>query len=202
MNIINIRCFVYFYVCKFRKYYLKYQQKDINMELKAKSVSESKSIMTEMIMPNDTNPIHNLMGGNLLKWMDVVAGICAGKHCERYVVTVSVDHVSFEKPIHLGDVITLECVVTRAFNTSCEVYVEVFSSNIKGKNTRRCNDAYFTFVGVDDNKRPIKIPAVLPLTQEEENRYESAQKRRELRLIMSGRIEPNEAHNLKKLFAK
>ncbi|MCH2046202.1 MAG: acyl-CoA thioesterase [Saprospiraceae bacterium] len=172
------------------------------MERIEKRVQDSRTTMTEMIMPNDTNPIHNLMGGNLLRWMDIAAGVCAGKHCESYVVTVSVDSVSFEKPIPLGDVITIECSVTRAFNTSVEVFVEVFSSDIKGKNTRKCNDAYFTFVGVDDNKRPIKIPAVLPLTQEEENRYESAQKRRELRLIMSGRIEPNEAHNLKKLFAK
>lgn len=172
------------------------------MERPKKRVQDSRTVMTEMIMPNDTNPIHNLMGGNLLRWMDIAAGVCAGKHCESYVVTVSVDYVSFEKPIPLGDVITIECVVTRAFNTSVEVFVEVFSSDIKGKNTRKCNDAYFTFVGVDDDKRPINIPAVLPLTQEEENRYESAQKRRELRLIMSGRIEPSEAHTLKKLFVK
>ncbi|MCH2022432.1 MAG: acyl-CoA thioesterase [Saprospiraceae bacterium] len=167
------------------------------MELKAKSVSESKSIMTEMIMPNDTNPIHNLMGGNLLKWMDVVAGICAGKHCERYVVTVSVDHVSFEKPIHLGDVITLECVVTRAFNTSCEVYVEVFSSNIKGKNTRRCNDAYFTFVALDDDeKRPVKVPPLLPITDEEKKRYDEALRRRQIRLLFSGRLDKEAAKKL------
>jgi acyl-CoA hydrolase len=167
------------------------------MELKAKTVSESRAIMTEMIMPNDTNPIHNLMGGNLLKWMDVVAGICAGKHCERYVVTVSVDHVSFEKPIPLGDVITLECVVTRAFNTSCEVFVEVFSSNIKGKNTRRCNDAYFTFVALDDDeKRPVKVPPLLPVTDKEKKRYDDALRRRQIRLLFSGRLDKKEAKKL------
>lgn len=174
------------------------------MEPTAKKVSESRTVMTEMIMPNDTNPIHNLMGGNLLKWMDVVAGICAGKHCESYVVTVSVDHVSFEKPIPLGDVITLECVVTRAFNTSVEVYVEVFSSDIKGKNTRRCNDAYFTFVAVDDaEKRPIKVPPVLPLNAEEKKRYEQALQRRQMRLLLSGRLAPSEAQQLRlELLAK
>ena len=167
------------------------------MQIKGKTVDASKAIMTEMIMPNDTNPIHNLMGGNLLRWMDVVAGICAGRHCESYVVTVSVDHVSFDKPIPLGDVITLECVVTRAFNTSCEVYVEVFSSNIKGKNTRRCNDAYFTFVAVDDkDKKPIKVPALLPHSAVEIKRYDAALKRRQLRLLLSGRLGKKQAKEL------
>ncbi|BDS11888.1 acyl-CoA thioesterase [Aureispira anguillae] len=168
------------------------------MKLNAKKVSESKTIMTEMIMPNDTNPINNLMGGNLLKWMDVVAGICAGRHCESYVVTVSVDNVSFDKPIPLGDVITLKCVVTRAFTTSVEVYVEVFSADIKGKNPRRCNDAYFTFVAVDDEeKRPVKVPPLLPLTAEEKKRYDEALQRRQMRLIFSGRLDKAEAQKLK-----
>jgi len=166
--------------------------------MEAKKVSASRTIMTEMIMPNDTNPIHNLMGGNLMRWMDISAGICAGKHCESYVVTVSVDQVTFEKPIPLGDVITLQCVVTRAFNTSVEVYVEVFSSDMKGNNTRRCNDAYFTFVAVDDEKkRPVPVPSVLPLTSEEQKRYDAALKRRKLRLLLSGRLEKEEAQKMK-----
>ena len=164
----------------------------------SKKVSDSKTVMTEMIMPNDTNPIHNLMGGNLLRWMDVVAGICAGKHCENYVVTVSVDHVSFDKPIPLGDVITLECTVTRAFNTSVEVYVEVFSSNIKGKNTRRCNDAYFTFVAVDEvNKRPVSVPKLVPESETEKKRYEAALERRKMRLLLSGKMSKKDADDLK-----
>lgn len=166
--------------------------------MESKKVSESKTVMTEMIMPNDTNPIDNLMGGNLMRWMDVAAGICAGRHCEKYVVTVSVDYVSFQKPIPLGDVITIQCKVTRAFNTSVETYVEVFSSDIKGGNTRRCNDAYFTFVAVDDEtKRPCKVPAVLPLTAEEQKRFDEALFRRKLRLLQSGRIKPEEAEDLK-----
>lgn len=168
------------------------------MERRSKKISESRTIMTEMIMPNDTNPINNLMGGNLMRWMDIAAGICAGKHCESYVVTVSVDNVSFEKPIPLGDVITLQCVVTRAFNTSVEVYVEVFSSNMKGANTRRCNDAYFTFVAVDDaEKRPQVVPEVLPLTAEEQKRYDEALKRRQLRLLLSGRLSPEQTQEMK-----
>jgi acyl-CoA hydrolase len=157
--------------------------------------------MSEMIMPNDTNPIHNLMGGNLLRWMDIAAAICAGKHCESYVVTVSVDQVSFENAIPLGDVITIECVVTRAFNTSVEVYVEVFSCDIKGKNSRRCNDAYFTFVAVDDeHHRPVPVPEVLPLTAEEKKRYQEALRRRQMRLLLAGRLKPEQATEWKNIF--
>ena len=117
--------------------------------------------MTEMIMPNDTNPSNNLMGGNLLRWMDIAGGICAGKHCNALVVTASVDHVSFKKPVNLGDVITIKSCVTRAFRTSVEVFVEVFAADIKGYNNRKCNDAYFTFVAVDKQDgilKPIEVP--------------------------------------------
>jgi acyl-CoA hydrolase len=167
----------------------------------AKKVSESQTIMTEMIMPNDTNPLGNLMGGNLLRWMDIVGGVCAGKHCEAHVVTASVDHVTFDKPIQLGDVITLEAKVTRAFTTSVEIFVEVMACNIKGGNPRRCNNAYFTFVAVDDIlKKPIAVPSVIPLSKEEEQLYETAARRREARLILSGRMKPEDATEMKALF--
>lgn len=165
---------------------------------KSKKVSESRTIMSEMIMPNDTNPINNLMGGNLLRWMDIAAGIAAGRHCESYVVTVSVDHVSFAQPIPLGDVITIECVVTRAFNTSVEVFVEVFSANIKGQGMRKCNDAYFTFVAVDDaKKRPVTVPELQPLNSEEQKRYEEALKRRQIRLWQLGKLPAEEVRQLR-----
>jgi acyl-CoA hydrolase len=154
-----------------------------------------------MVMPNDTNPMGNLMGGNLLRWMDIIGGICAGKHCERHVVTASVDNVSFTKPIRLGDVVTLEATVTRAFRTSVEIYVEVFASDIKGGNSRRSNHAYYTFVGLDEeNGKPIPVPAVIPLTEIEQQRFEGAQRRREVRLILSGRMRPEDATDLKALF--
>ncbi len=169
--------------------------------MEAKKVSDSKTIMTEMIMPNDTNPLGNLMGGNLLRWMDIAGGICAGKHCEKHTVTASVDHVSFQKPILVGDVITIEASTTRAFNTSVEVYVEVFAADIKGKNNRLCNNAYYTFVALDDEtRRPTQVPAVLPLSNEEQQQYEGALRRREVRLILSKRMKPEDASNLKELF--
>lgn len=164
------------------------------MELRPKKVVDSKTVMTEMIMPNDANPMGNLMGGNLLRWMDIACGICAGKHTEAHVVTASVDHVSFQKPIRVGDVVTIEATVTRAFRTSIEVYVEVFAADIKGQNPRRCNHAYFTFVALnEENGTPVPVPALLPLTEIEQQRYESAPRRREVRLILSGRIKPSEA---------
>jgi acyl-CoA hydrolase len=170
--------------------------------LNAKKVSDSRTVMTELIMPNDTNPMGNLMGGYLMRWMDIVCAICAGKHCESHVVTAAVDHISFQNPIHLGDVITLEAVVTRAFNTSVEVYVEVFANDIKGQQPRRCNHAYFTFVALDDKKKnPVPVPPVLPLSSEEQQLFESAARRRELRLVLSKRIKPKEATELRKFFA-
>jgi acyl-CoA hydrolase len=174
-----------------------------NNKPEAKRVSDSFTVMTEMVMPNDTNPMGNLMGGYLMRWMDIVAAICAGKHCASHVVTAAVDHISFQKPIRLGDVVTLEASVTRAFNSSLEIYVEVYANDIKGQNPRRCNHAYFTFVALDDDrKKPIEIPEVLPLSNEEQNRYESAARRREIRLILSGRIKPKDALEVRKFFAE
>ncbi len=166
-----------------------------------KKVSESKSVMTEMVMPNDANPMGNLMGGNLLRWMDIVSGICAGKHCEAHVVTASVDHVSFQRPIKVGDIVTLEASVTRTFHTSVEIYVEVFAADIKGQNPRRCNHAYYTFVALHDEQgKPAEAPPVIPLTEIEMQRYESAPRRREVRLILSGRLKPENAEGLREFF--
>jgi acyl-CoA hydrolase len=171
-------------------------------QLPPKKVADSRTVMTEIIMPNDTNAMGNLMGGYLMRWMDIVTAICAGKHCEAHVVTAAVDNISFQKPIFLGDVITLEASVTRAFNTSVEIYVEVYANNIKGQNPRRCNHAYFTFVALDDDRKtPIPVPEVIPLSNEEQQLFESAARRRELRLILAGRIKPKDANELRLFFA-
>ena len=166
--------------------------------MQPKKVSDSATTMTQMVMPNDTNPLGNLMGGNLLRWMDIAASICAGKHSACFVVTASVDHVSFKLPIHMGEVVTMVATITRSFHTSMEIYVEVFATDIKGNNTRRCNHAYYTFVALDDDKqKPVPVPPVLPLTAEEEKNYEEAQKRREFRLLLSGRINAKQAEEIR-----
>ncbi|PSR13606.1 MAG: acyl-CoA thioesterase [Bacteroidetes bacterium] len=170
-------------------------------ELQGKRVTASATVMTEMIMPNDANPMGNLMGGNLLRWMDIGCGICAGKHCEKHVVTASVDHVSFNKAIRVGDVITLEASITRAFRTSVEVFVEVYASDIKGHNPRRCNAAYYTFVALDqENGKPVAVPPIIPVTEIEQQRYDSAPRRREMRLILAGRLKPENAPEVRALF--
>lgn len=171
--------------------------------MEAKKVADSRTTMTEIVMPNDTNPLGNLMGGNLMRWMDIVCAICAGKHCGAYVVTVSVDHVSFQKPIHNGDVVTLSATVTRAFSTSVEVYVEVVAAKLKGSDPRKCCHAYFTFVAIDDDThQPVSVPQVIPLTSEEQKLYDSAIRRRELRLVLGGRMDVKDAIEIKNMFSK
>ena len=170
-------------------------------EQEEKLVVESATTMTELIMPNETNPLGNLMGGYLMKWMDIAGGICAAKHAEAHVVTASVDHVSFQSPIHLGDVITLNARVTKAFTTSVEIYVEVTASDITGKNARKSNHAYLTFVALDSaQKKPMAVPKVRPVSSEEQKLFDGASRRRELRLILSGRIKPSDATDLKSYF--
>lgn len=165
-----------------------------------KRVMESKSIMTEMIMPNDTNSLGNLMGGNLMRWMDIAAAICANRHAERYCVTVSVDHLSFKLPIPLGHVITLEANVTRSFHTSMEVHVKVSVSDSRRMDTEISNHAFFTFVALDElTQKPTEVPGVIPETETEKQLYESAMLRREMRLLLSGRLGADKVKVLKEV---
>lgn len=169
----------------------------------ARSVDYSRTTMTELIMPNDTNPLGNLMGGNLMRWMDIAGGICGARHCGAHVVTASVDNVSFSKPIHLGDVITIKASVTRAFTTSVEVYLEVFTTSSFGADLEKSNHAYMTFVAMDArSSRPRKVPEVIPHSLEEKALFEGAARRREVRLVLAGRIKPEDATGLKALFGQ
>ncbi|MDP5120110.1 MAG: acyl-CoA thioesterase [Spirosomaceae bacterium] len=167
---------------------------------KTKQVKDSFTIMTEMIMPNDTNSLGNLMGGNLLRMMDIVGAICAQKHSNRIVVTASVDNVSFKKSIPLGYVVTLEAQVTRSFNSSMEVMVNVFSENIPAGTKENTNNAFLTFVAVDQSGRPIEVPELVPENDEQTELYNGALRRRQLRLVLGGRMKPDEATELRALF--
>jgi acyl-CoA hydrolase len=167
---------------------------------KPKNVSDSITIMTEMIMPNDTNTLGNLMGGNLMRMMDVCGAIAAQKHSNRIVVTASMDNVSFVNPIPLGNVVTLEAKITRSFNTSMEVIINVFSENIPAGTKVNTNQAFLTFVAVDQSGRPIEIAEATPQTEAELELFEGALRRRQLRLVLAGRMKPSEAHELKALF--
>lgn len=168
--------------------------------MKAKLPKDSHTIMNELVLPNDTNTLNNLMGGRLLHWMDIAAAISAQKHCNRIVVTASVDNVSFKNPIKLGDVITIEAKVSRAFTTSVEVRLDVWAENIPSGSKVKSNEAYYTFVALDQNGRTIPVPELIPVTAEDNILYEGALRRRQLRLILGGKMKPNDATELKALF--
>jgi acyl-CoA hydrolase len=165
-----------------------------------KHPNESLVVKTELVLPNDTNTLNNLMGGRLMHLMDIVAAISAQKHSGRVVVTASVDHISFTHPIRLGDVVTLTGQVTRAFNSSMEVYVEVWAEHIPANTRLKTNEAYLTFVAVDQLGNPIDVPGLEPQTAEEKARWEGALRRRQMRLILAGRLKPEDATELKNLF--
>ncbi|WP_341227883.1 acyl-CoA thioesterase [uncultured Arcticibacterium sp.] len=167
---------------------------------KPKKVSESLAINSQMIMPNDTNTLGNLMGGNLMRMVDIAGAISAQRHSNRIVVTASIDNVSFENKVPLGDVITLEAKVTRAFNTSMEVMVKVYSENIPAGTRIQTNTAFLTFVAVDQSGRPIEIAEAIPETEEEKDLFAAALRRRQLRLVLGGRMNPEEANELKAIF--
>ena len=170
------------------------------MSKKTKKPSDSLVSMTELVLPNDTNTLNNLMGGRLMHWMDIVSAIAAQRHSNRIVVTASVDNISFRQPIQLGNVVTLKAKVTRAFNSSMEVRIDVEAEDIPSGKHSLSNSAYFTFVAVDQTGRPIDVPEVEPETEEEKALYDGAMRRRQLRLILSGRMKPQEANELKSLF--
>lgn len=170
------------------------------MSMKAKFARESHTIMNELVLPNDTNTLNNMMGGRLLHLMDIAAAICGQRHSNRIVVTASVDSVSFKQPIHLGDLVTIEAKVTRTFNSSMEIRLDVWAENIPAGTKVKSNEAYYTFVAVDQGGKPIPVAEVIPETEEEKKLYISALRRRQLRLILSGKMKPDEATELKALF--
>ena len=168
--------------------------------MKSKKVSETYTLKTELVLPNDTNNLGNLMGGQLLHWMDVIAAISAQRATNRTVVTVAVDFVEFKASIPLGAIVILEARVTRTFNTSLEVRIDVNYEILQTGVRHACNSAYYTFVAVDQSGQPIPVNSVVPETEEEKKLYEGALQRRELRLMLAGRIKPEDAKGLKGMF--
>lgn len=167
---------------------------------KSKFARESQVQMTEMVLPNDTNTLNNLMGGKLLHWMDIVSAISAQRHANSHVVTASVDNVSFAHGIQLGNVVTLKAQVTRSFTSSMEVHIEVTAEDIPGGKIVESNRAFFTFVAVDPLGKPKKIPELIPETDIEKELFESALRRRQLRLVLAKRMKPEDAKELKSIF--
>jgi len=153
------------------------------MEIKTKTVKESQVEKIELIQPNDTNILGNLLGGRLMHFIDIAAALTAAIHCNNVAVTASVDNLQFHHPVHLGDIVRLKASVNRAFNSSMEIGVRVEVENIQTGEITHSNSAYLTFVSIDAKTgRPIKVPQIIPETDEEKRRYEQALKRREQRL--------------------
>lgn len=172
------------------------------MDQFSKTAKESVVTMTELVLPNDTNMFGNLMGGRLMYWMDIAAALAAMKHCSTPVVTASVDNISFENPIKLGNAVHIQARVSRAFNTSMEIHMSVWGEDALHQYKYKSNEAYFTFVSLDPNGKPRKIPALIPETEEEKKLFDGALRRRQLRLILGGKMQPDDATELKALFTK
>lgn len=151
--------------------------------MSSKTVSRSKVEMIELVLPNDTNILGNLLGGRLMHWIDIAAALAAARHCNNVAVTASVDDLNFHHPIKLGDIVRLKASVNRAFNTSMDIGVRVEVEEISTGDITHTNSAYLTFVSIDnDTKKPAKVPEIIPETEVEKRRYEQALKRREQRL--------------------
>lgn len=172
------------------------------MALDPKKASESRVLMTELVLPNDTNLFHNLMGGRLMYWMDIAAALSAMKHCGNPVVTASVDNLSFENPIPRGNVVTIHAQVSRAFRTSMEVHLRVWGEDPLKQFRYKSNEAFYTFVALDPHGKPMRVPEAVAESEEEKELFDGALRRRQLRLVLGGKMKPGDANELKSIFLK
>jgi len=171
------------------------------MTMQAKAPSQSKTVMTDLVLPSETNPLNNLFGGELLARMDRAASIAARRHSRRIVVTASVNHVAFNRAIPLGSVVTVEAKVSRSFTSSMEVFLDVWIEDRESGERAKANEAIYTFVAVDETGRPTRIPELQPETEQEIERFEAALRRKQLSLVLAGKMKPNDATELKALFS-
>ena len=168
--------------------------------MEPKNPKDSRTVMTDLVLPSETNPLNNLFGGELLARMDRAASIAARRHSRRITVTASVNHVAFNQSVPLGSVLTVEAAVSRAFKTSMEVFIDVWMEDrYNGKRTK-ANEAIYTFVAVDETGKPTKVPALVPLSDLEKERFDAALRRKQLSLVLAGKMKPSEATELKALF--
>lgn len=165
-----------------------------------KTASQSLTVLTDLVLPSETNPLNNLFGGELLARMDRAASIAARRHSRRITVTASVNHVAFNRSIPLGSVVTVEAKVSRAFTSSMEIYIDVWTEDRESGIRTKANEAIYTFVAVDETGRPVEVPQVVPESELEKERYAAALRRKQLSLVLAGKMKPHEATELKALF--
>ena len=168
--------------------------------MEPKTPENSKTIQTDVVMPGDTNSLNSLFGGELLARMDKVASIAAIKHSEQIVVTASVNNVAFGEPVPVGSILTIEAKVSRAFNSSMEVFIDVWKQNKTNPKKTKVNEAIYTFVALNKRGKPVKVPQIIPETELEKSRYDAALRRRQLSLVLAGKLSPKDATELKALF--
>jgi len=170
------------------------------MSTTERPTSASYTETTHLVLPNDTNTMGNLFGGQLLKWLDISCAISAHRHCKRLVVTVAVNHVGFDRAIKLGDFVTIKSHVSRGFSTSMEVWADVWVEDQVTSEKTQVTSAIYTFVAIDAEGRSAAVPDVIPANAEEQKRYDGALRRRQLRLILSGKMKAADAKELRALF--
>jgi acyl-CoA hydrolase len=168
--------------------------------MQTKFPSESLTVLTDLVLPSETNPLNNLFGGELLARMDRAASIAARRHSRRITVTASVNHVAFNRAIPLGSVVTVEAKVSRSFKSSMEIYIDVWIEDRESGSKTKANEAIYTFVAVDETGRPVEVPQIIPQTDEEKARFDAALRRKQLSLVLAGKMKPDEATELKALF--
>jgi len=149
---------------------------------KGRPVRESQSEYTYVALPNDANPLGNLLGGRVMHLVDVCACLAAQRHARCPVVTAAIDQMSFMHPIGIGELLILWSSVNRVFRTSMEVGVKVWVENPQTGEVRHTSSAYLTFVAIDDGGKPVAVAPVIVGSEEEERRYHEAGRRREQRL--------------------
>jgi len=168
--------------------------------MEPKTPSDSRTTMTDMVLPSETNPLNNLFGGELLARMDRAASIAARRHSRRITVTASVNHVAFNRAVPVGSVVTVQATVSRSFRTSMEVYIDVWMEDRFSGERTKANEAIYTFVAVDETGKPTEVPALDPKTDLEKERFAGALRRKQLSLVLAGKMKPNEATELRALF--
>lgn len=168
--------------------------------MQAKYPEDSRTTLTDLVLPSETNPLNNLFGGELLARMDRAASIAARRHSRRIVVTASVNHVAFNKAIPLGSVVTVEAAVSRAFKSSMEIFIDVWVEDRESGQRSKANEAIYTFVAVDETGSPVNVPPLEPQTELEQKRFDAALRRKQLSLVLAGKMKPHDATELKALF--
>jgi acyl-CoA hydrolase len=166
-----------------------------------KHPSESLTILTDLVLPSETNPLNNLFGGELLARMDRAASIAARRHSRRIVVTASVNHVAFNRAVPIGSVVTIEAKISRSFKSSMEIYIDVWIEDRESGQRNKANEGIYTFVAVDDTGKPVEVAPIIPETELEKQRFDAALRRKQLSLVLAGKMNPHDATELKALFS-